>query len=150
MDLVLILPLIILSIILVAIIKSVKDIVIPTKKKTFDIVIIGLVSVGILIFSIFRYVEIIDLILGVIFSAMFAVSPFKYGITKEGITYIGRCFVGFEEWKDIIEVKIKLDDLVYLQILGRKHIELKFDKKYYDKIIEILKINLSDDELVFL
>lgn len=122
--------------------KYLKDLQLSTAKTFFDIIIIIFMLV-VLSFLMYRYASTLSHYLaGTIGMVLFIVMSIKEGVTDKGFVSLYR-YKEFIPWNEIENVDIKKGKYIKITLFGKfMEQSFKFNRKDYDKLMEIMKDKL--------
>lgn len=130
--------------------KCLKDLIIPTRKKIGEIMVLMAGVIVILGITHLKAKVWIHYLLGILGAILLVLSIFRAGITSKGISYT-RSFYGFlVSWDKLKSVQVYLDDDVKVSFSGHGYTTLYFRKDDYNKILSLLREHLSMDSVTII
>ena len=130
-------------------IRSLKDLLIPTKKSIGELTATFL-GVLVILGITYLYADIwVYYILGILGATILGLSLLKTGITSRGFSY-NRSYIGFlTPWNKVKRVEIIFKKHMIVSFTGHGYCDLYFKEDDYEKLSKILKENLSAEILIF-
>lgn len=125
-------------------IQDLRDLIIPTKKKTIEIVFLAIGTIVILGITYFYGKTWLHYILGILGTSSLILSFMRTGITHKGFRSIRWTGRSFGNWNQVQNVQIFLKKDVKVSFISKDFEDIHYYKKEdYDKIINLLLENLS-------
>ncbi len=128
--------------------KTLKDLVIATRKKSIESLFF-LLSVSIIFYIIYLYASLsIHYVVGILATISYAINYFKTGITSKGFVSLQR-YSRFIAWNKIQEVHVYKGEKIIVSYFGNGFdSRLYFNIKDYDKIIKFLNTKLPNNLII--
>ena len=128
-------------------IRCIRNLIIPTTKRTGEITV-AIMGAIVLLGITYIYADVwVHYIVGILASGIIILALYKNGITPKGLSCLGPHigYIAFIPWDKIKRVQISRKKYVVVSFSGRGHDKLYFNKGDYDKVVDILEKNLSPE-----
>lgn len=150
MDVVIVLVFLVFIVMIAYYFKDIKDLIIPTRKTTLDIVSL-VISITVILMITYLYAKTWShYILVTLIVIFFIFSFIRTGITSKGILFIGG-LTAQGKWSKIHSVQVSLKKDVIVSIILNKSNSREiihcYKKENYNKIIALLLKNLSNEKI---
>jgi len=131
---------------IVGLIKQIRALIIPARKKTIEIIFMAIACMIILGITYLYAKTWYNSILGILGAVILVLSWARQGIAPKGFCSV-RGLWGYETWDTLIEVQVSLQNDVRVSFITKilnENIQY-YKKEDYDKIIDLLLEHLSSE-----